>query len=244
MVRRFARWRSASDPRTEVLPEGLLPQRYRRKPPYIYSDDEVEQLVREAAQLPSPKGVRGLTYSTFFGLVAATGIRMSEGVALDRGDVDLGKGVLTIRGTKFGKTRLVPVHSSTRAALQRYAQRRDGILPGVVTPAFFVAERGTRITKWSSTYNFAKLSQRIGLRPPAHGHGHGPRLHDLHHRFAVRTLIDWYRSGKDVEQEIPKLATYLGHVHITDTYWYIEAVPELLQLATERLMGKRKESCS
>lgn len=244
MVRRFALWRSASDPRTEVPPDGLLPQRYRRKPPYIYSDDEVEQLVREAAQLPSPKGVRGLTYSTFFGLVAATGIRMSEGVALDREDVDLDEGVLTIRGTKFGKTRLVPVHSSTRTALQRYAKRRDRVIPAVATPAFFVAEHGTRITKWSSAYNFAKVSQRIGLRPPARGHGRGPRLHDLRHRFAVRTLIDWYRSGKDVEREMPKLATYLGHVHITDTYWYIEAVPELLQLATERLMDERQEGGS
>lgn len=242
MLRRFALWRSASDPRTEVPPEGLLPHRYRRKPPYIYTDDEVDQLVRAAAQLPSPAGLRGLTYSTFFGLVAVTGLRMSEGVALDREDVDLDGGVLTIRRAKFGKSRLVPVHCSTRSALQGYAEQRDRILVRVRPPAFFVAEHGTRITKWSAAYNFAKVSQRTGLRLPVRGrrHGRGPRIHDLRHRFAVRTLIDWYRSGKDVEREMPKLATYLGHVHINDTYWYLEAVPELLQLATERLMQGRQ----
>ena len=136
MVRRFALWHSTSDPRTEVPPEGLLPHRYRRKPPYIYTDDEVEGLVEAAVRLPSPKGLRGLTYSTFFGLVAVTGLRMSEGVALDRDDVDLDDGILTIRGTKFGKTRLVPVHPSTREALQGYAEQKDRIIPRSTSSAF------------------------------------------------------------------------------------------------------------
>lgn len=243
MVRRFALWRSASDPRTEVPPENLLPVRYRRQHPYLYQDDDVEQLIRAAAQLPSRRGVRALTYSTFFGLIAATGMRMSEGIALDRNDVDLDDGILTIRRSKFGKSRLVPVHRSTCIALQRYAEERDRILRRTTTCAFFVAEHGTRITKWSTAYNFAKVSQRIGLRAPQRGrrHGRGPRLHDLRHRFAVRTLIDWYRTGFDVEREIPKLATYLGHVHVNDTYWYIEAVPELLLLATDRLMNRCPE---
>jgi integrase len=241
-VRRFALWRSASDPRTEVPLENLLPERYRRQPPYIYSDDEIERLVRAAALLPSSRGLRGLTYSTFFGLLAVTGMRVSEGLALDRGDTDLDDGVLTIRCAKLGKSRLVPVHSSTCSALRSYAEKRDRILPELLTPAFFVAEHGTRITKWSTAYNFAKVSQRVGLRASVkgRGHGRGPRIHDLRHRFAVRTLIDWYRAGIDVEREIPKLATYLGHVHVNDTYWYIEAVPELLQLATERLIDQRR----
>jgi integrase len=240
MVRRFARWWSATDPRTEVPPEGLLPQRYRRQPPYIYSDDEIEQLVRAAAQLPSSNGMRALTYSTYFGLVAATGMRMSEGLALDRSDVDLVGGILTIRRTKFGKSRIIPLHASTREALESYAVQRDHALRRVETPAFFVSAHGSRITQWSARYNFAKVSQQVGLRPPASGHGQGPRLHDLRHRFAVRTLIEWYRKGLDVEREIPKLSTYLGHVHVNDTYWYLEAVPELLQHATERLMQQRQ----
>jgi integrase len=242
-VRRFALWQSASDPRTEVPAENLLPERYRRQHPYIYTSDEIERLVRAAAELPSATGLRGLTYATYFGLVAVTGMRMSEGIALDRGDVDLRQGVLTIRRAKFGKSRLVPVHSSTLTALRRYAEQRDRILPRMTTPAFFVAEHGTRITQWSTRYNFAKVSQQVGLRVPVGGrrHGRGPRLHDLRHRFAVQTLINWYRAGLDVEREIPKLSTYLGHVHVNDTYWYIEAVPELLQLATQRLMGQSQE---
>jgi integrase len=244
IVRRFARWWSATDPCTEVPPEGLLPHRFRRQPPYIYSDDEIERIVRAAAQLPSSNGMRALTYSTYFGLVAATGMRMSEGLALDRSDVDLVEGILTIRRTKFGKSRIVPLHASTREVLRSYAAQRNCSLRRVGTPAFFVSEHGSRITQWSTRYNFAKVSQQVGLRPPARGHGHGPRLHDLRHRFAVRTLIDWYRKGFDVEREIPKLATYLGHVHVNDTYWYLEAVPELLQLATERLMQQRQEELS
>ena len=243
MVRRFALWRSSWDPRTEVPSENLLSQRYRRQPPYIYKDDEVEQLVRSAAQLPSKRGMRGLTYSTFFGLIAATGMRLSEGLALDRDDVALDDGILAIRRTKFGKSRLVPVHPSTCIALQRYAEDRDRILHRTTIPAFFVSERGTRITKSSADYNFAKVLLRIGLRTPLPGsrRGRGPRLHDLRHRFAVRTLVNWYRAGLDVERELPKLATYLGHVHVNDTYWYIEAAPELLLLATDRLMDHCRE---
>ncbi len=246
MVRRFARWWSATDPRTEVPPEGLLPHRFRRQRPYIYSDDEIERLVRAAAQLSSANGMRALAFSTFFGLLAATGMRLSEGLALDRSDVDLDQGILTVRRAKFGKSRLVPLHASTREALESYAAQRDRILRRVETPAFFVSEHGRRITQWSARYNFARVSQQIGLRQPVgdYRHGHGPRLHDLRHRFAVRTLIEWYRTGLDVEREIPKLATYLGHVHVNDTYWYIEAVPELLQLATERLMQQRQEELS
>lgn len=245
-IRRFALWRSGSDPRTEVPPENLLSARYHRRPPYIYKDEEIERLVEAAAELPSRTGLRGLTYSTFFGLIAVTGMRMSEGLALDRDDIDLEEGVLTIRRAKFGKSRLVPVHSSTCRALRRYAEERDRILPRTTTPAFFLAEKGTRITNWSAGYNFAKISQRVGLRTPIRGrrHGHGPRVHDLRHRFAVRTLIDWYRAGLEVEREIPKLATYLGHVHVNDTYWYLEAVPDLLLLATDRLMSRRREEPS
>ena len=239
-VRRFALWLSAFDPLTEVPPENLLPAKYHRQPPYIYTDEEVERIIDASAELPSPHGLRGPTYSTFFGLIAVTGMRMSETVALDRQDVDLDQGVLTIRRAKFGKMRIVPVHSSTRAAMREYSDRRDRLHPKPVSPGFFLSDHGPRITNWSAAYNFAMVSQQIGLRPATcgHRHGRGPRVHDLRHRFAVRTLIHWYRAGLDVEREIPKLATYLGHVHVNDTYWYLEAVPELLQLATDRV---RKE---
>jgi integrase/recombinase XerD len=236
MVRRFAVWLSAFEPRTEIPPAGLLPHRYRRKLPHIYSDKEINRLLRQTQQLPSPKGLRARTYTTLFGLLVATGMRVNEALGLDRQDVDLDRGTLFIRRTKFGKSRYVPVHHSTVDALKKYGQARDRIFPAPLTPAFFISERGRRVTEWMARYTFAKLSQRLGLRAPAKGHGRGPRLHDMRHRFAAGTLIHWYRAGLDVERELPKLATYLGHVHVNDTYWYLEAVPELLQLATDRLI--------
>jgi integrase len=236
MVRRFAIWHSAFEPRTEIPPAGLLPHRYRRKLPHIYSDEEIERLLRRTQQLPSPKGLRARTYTTLFGLLVATGMRVNEALGLDRQDVDLDRGILYIRRTKFGKSRYVPVHLSTVDALNKYTQARDRIFPAPLTPAFFISEQGRRITEWMARYTFAKLSQRLGLRVPAKGHGRGPRLHDMRHRFAARTLVHWYRAGLDAERELPKLATYLGHVHVNDTYWYLEAVPELLQLATDRLI--------
>ena len=166
-----------------------------------------------------------------------------EDRVLDRPDVDLDQGILTIRRTKFGKSRHVPVHPSTVDALRKYAETRDRIL-AKPTPAFFVSERGTRITDCIARYTFARLSQQLGLRSIAKSHGHGPRLHDMRHRFAARTLIHWYRAGLDVERELPKLATYLGHVHVNETYWYLEAVPELLQLATDRLLNNAKKDRS
>lgn len=241
-ARRFAAWLSATDPRTEVPPLGLLPHRYQRRRPYVYSDDEIRRIVGEARRLPSGLGLRAQTYATLFGLLASTGLRLSEALALDRADVDLRAGILAIRRTKFGKSRFVPIHESTRRALRRYADTRDALVRATVPPAFFLSERGSRITQCSARYNFVIVSRAIGLRAPAHGHhyGHGPRLHDMRHRLAARTLIRWYREGRDVEREIPKLSTYLGHAHVADTYWYIEAVPELLRLATQRANGPRR----
>jgi integrase/recombinase XerD len=241
MVRRFAAWHSAMEPRTEIPSAGLLPHRYQRKKPHIYSDNEIEKLLRQAAQLASQRGLRAHTYSTLFGLLAVSGMRVNEALNLDGTDVDLGQGVLTIRRTKFGKSRHIPVHPSTVDALKQYADRRDRIL-NKPTAAFFVSERGTRITDCMARYTFARLSQQLGFRSMAKSHGRGPRLHDMRHRFAARTLIHWYQAGLDVERELPKLATYLGHVHINETYWYLEAVPELLQLATDRLLGNAKEA--
>jgi integrase/recombinase XerD len=243
MVRRFATWYKTVDPRTEIPPAGLLPHRYQRKRPHIYTEQEIGKILRQASRLESPKGLRAHTYATLIGLLVVSGMRVNEAVNLDRQDVDLVRGILTIRRTKFGKSRHVPVHPTTVAALQQYARRRDRIVP-IPTAGFFVSERGARITDCMARYTFAKLSQQLGIRSRAKGHGRGPRLHDMRHRFAARTLIHWYRAGLDVERELPKLATYLGHVHINETYWYLEAVPELLQLATDRIAGGGKGSRS
>jgi integrase len=239
-VRGFADWLSTVDASSDVVPLKLLPFRFQRKPPYIYTDDELLSLIRAARRLPSYRGMRSLSCATLFGLQASTGLRLSEALALDEGDVDLANGVLHVRRTKFGKSRFIPVHDSTRQALQRYVQRRDQLLPCRATDAFLVSDRGGRFCDCAARYSFALVSRNVGLRRPAggHRHGRGPRLHDMRHRFAATRLLEWYRAGMDVEREIPKLATYLGHVHVNETYWYLEAVPELLQLATKRLQER------
>jgi integrase/recombinase XerD len=242
MVRRFAAWRSAADPRTEIPPPGLLPRRYRRPVPYIYSTDEVKRILTAALSLPSMRGLRGQTCFTLFGLLAVTGMRVAEATSLDRDDVDFKGGVIAIRHGKSGKSRFVPIHTTTRDTLERYARKRSALFPRPKTPAFFISEHGRRVSPWCADHNFVEVSRRIGLRPKTGGRfGHGPRLHDLRHRFAVTTLIRWYRSGADVEREMPKLATYLGHARVEDTYWYLQAVPELLNLATERSERVAKE---
>jgi len=232
MVRHFAQYRRAADPRTEVPLQGFLPYAFRRKKPYIYSEDEIARILGAARRLPSWKGLRAATYSTLFGLMAVTGMRVCEPIALDREDVDLARGILVVRKTKFNKSRLVPVHETTREALRRYARLRDRICPQPETPSFFISEEGTRLTENVVQKTFVKVSRKIGLRGPQDSHG--PRLHDFRHGFAVRTLLQWYRTGANVERHMPELSAYLGHAHVNDTYWYLSATPELLQLAMQR----------
>jgi integrase len=214
----------------------MLPHRYGRTPPYIYTDGEIRRLIAVARQLPSATGLRAATYATLLGLLAVTGLRISEALALNRADVNWSEAVLTIRRTKFGKSRLVPVHPSTQRALRRYTRLRDRVYPTPPTESVFVSERGARLTQWTVRYTFNRLSRRIGLRGPADRRG--PRLHDLRHRLAVDTLLRWYRAGVDVERHLPALSTYLGHGHVADTYWYLSAVPELLRLAAARLEAR------
>ncbi|MGO9269462.1 MAG: tyrosine-type recombinase/integrase [Terriglobia bacterium] len=239
LVRGFAEYRSCVDPRTEIPPPGLLPHRYRRKSPYVYSDDDIQKLITAAQQLRSPKGLRATTFSTLFGLLAVAGLRISECLTLDRQDVDLVEGTLQVRQAKFGKSRWVPLHPSTCGRLKHYATLRDRAFPRPKDTTFLVSERGTRLSGSYVHATFLKLSRRIGLRSPRAQHG--PRIHDLRHGFAIRTLTRLYRAGADVERHLPVLAAYLGHVDVVSTYWYLTATPELLRLACGRLDRKKKE---
>jgi integrase len=244
MVRQFAAWRSAFDPRTEVPPMGILGGHRQRTPPHIYSDYEVGRLMAEAAKLHSASGVRPWTYMTLLGLLASTGLRPGEALALNVADVDLLGGILTVRDTKFGKTRFVPVAESTRVALLCYARRRDRLCKHIQTNAFLVSERGTRIQPCAARRTLWILCQAIGLRPKTKGgpRRRGPRLQDFRHTLATMKLIEWHRAGLDVSRELPKLSTYLGHSEICHTYWYLQAIPELLQLAAQRLETVGKEA--
>lgn len=235
MVRQFARWMSVLDPRHQVPPRQLLDVRHRRGKPHIYSDEEITRRMAEAARLKSSNGMKALTLETLIGLLAATGLRPGEAASLERSDVDLEAQRLTIRESKFGKSRLVPIHSSTVAALKHYALERDRIFRHSGDSCFLVSERGTTLDLGTVRRGLNKISRTCGLRTNAKDHrcGRGPRLQDLRHTFATRRLVEWYQAGCNVAVQMPKLATYWGHSSVGCTYWYIEAVPELLQLATE-----------
>lgn len=236
MVRAFATWLQVIERRNEVPPPGLIPGKFHRPRPYIYTDEQIAEIVAEAVLLPSSYGLRGWTCSTLFGLIAVTGLRVSETIKLDERDVDLKEAVLTVRCSKNGKSRLIPISARTAARLGAYRTERNRIFGGGWTP-FFMLDGGQRPDDCSVRYNFAIVCQRIGLRnrQDFYKHGRGPRIHDLRHTFAVRTIMDWYRKGLDPDREMIKLSTYLGHAKPEHTYWYIEAVPELLQLASERV---------
>jgi len=233
VVQRFASYQSAIDPSTELCPPDLLPHRFRRKPPYVYSDEQIQQIIAEAKNLRSPSGLRAATFSTLFGLLAVTGMRVGEAIALDRADVDISQAILSVRHSKFGKSRLIPIHSSTAKELQHYARLRDRLFKLTATSAFFVSRSGRRLSRSGVKGTFVLLSRRIGLRKP--DQRWGPRIHDLRHGFALKTLSLLYKSGADVEQHIPVLSTYLGHANVANTYWYLTATPELLLAASARL---------
>ena len=242
VARQFAEWLHGIDPRHETPPRGLVLGRVQRSHPYIYSDAEIVAIIEHARMLPSGYGLRGLTCSTLFGLIAVTGLRISEALALDPADLDVESGVLRIRQGKLGKERLLPLDQSVVHRLESYGRERDRLL-GRRPEAFFVNCEGRRIGDCSARYNFAHVCQQIGLREPQLylRHGRGPRIHDLRHTFAVRTILSWYRSGKDVGREMIKLTTWLGHANPAHTYWYLEAVPELLELASARITGSAAE---
>lgn len=234
-IRGFARYCSAIDARTQVPPAGLLPFCHQRPSPYFFTDEHIASLLQGALELPVKEG-NGLANHTFhclFGLLSVSGLRICEALNLTTDDVDLDDGILTIRSAKFGKSRLIPLHATTVSILANYQERREQFLGGRQTPYWFVNHQGTRLSYDCAIGAFHRLTKGAGL--PSQPGRSKPRLHDLRHRFALKTLLNWYRDGLDVEQRLPVLSAFLGHVEVRDTYWYLSACPELLGAAKTRL---------
>lgn len=231
VARGFARHMSGIDPVTEVPPLGLVTYRQRWRPPFIYSTDHVVALMAEVPQLiPTP--LRAATVKTLIGLLSATGMRVGEAIRLDRADIDWAEGVATVRDSKFGKSREVPVEPSVVDALAAYASLRDQYLRRPSCSTFFSSSRGKPViySDFGTTFRQLLVGSGVGATSPVR-----PRIHDLRHSMAVHTLIRWYQAGEDVNALLPRLSTYLGHLTPGYTYWYLSAAPELLALAAERL---------
>jgi integrase len=230
IVRGFARYWSAMDPTTEVPLHGMLFSRRSRPRPYIYSEEQIKQLLEAARGMQATHSLQPWTYHCLLGLLAVSGLRISEALNLRPEDVDWSEGVLSIRKTKFRKARLIPLHSSTLKVLSDYADRRDRIFEK--RNYFFPSRFNGRLDEGQVRRTFYTLSRQIGIRGISASRG--PRLHDFRHRFAVQTLLNWYRNGEDIRQRLPILSTYIGHGHVTDTYWYVTGTPELMAAAAER----------
>ena len=229
-ARGFARYLSGIDPGTEVPPLGLMPNRQRWRRPFIYAPADIDAIMSQArASIVSP--LRAATYQTLIGLLAASGLRIGEAIKLDRSDIDWDQGVLLIRESKFGKSRLVPLHPTTMQALAENARLRDELQRRPKDASFFVSLTRKRLSYAVVGQTFRQLVDNadVGTDAPS-----PPRLHDLRHTFAIRTLLSWYRSDEDVQAKIPSLSTYLGHREPASTYWYLSAAPELLALAAAR----------
>jgi integrase len=229
-ARGFARYLSGIDPATQVPPPGLMPHRARWRQPFIYTRADIGLLL-ELARRTIASPLRAATYQTLIGLLAASGLRIGEAIKLDRADIDWAQGVLLIRESKFGKSRLVPLHPTSMQALEGYARLHDQLQPQPAEPAFFISLKRKRLLYAVVQETFRQLIDNAGIGAGAPS---PPRLHDLRHTFAVRTLLGWYRAGEDVQSRIPSLSTYLGHREPSSTYWYLSAAPQLLALAAAR----------
>ena len=236
-VRVFARHRAAADPRTQSPPDGLLPFRPKRARPYLYSNEDIQRLLSAALEMPCRYTLcklRPWTYYCLFGLLSVSGLRLGEARNLKLSDIDFDAAVLTIRGTKFGKSRLVPMHASTCAVLQDYLKRRpQHCVAQAASPYLFTSQLGNRLDVGDIHRTFYALSRQIGLRGATASRG--PRVHDMRHVFATNTLVRWYEAEQDPERLLPILSTYLGHVHVADTQWYLTGSPELMKEAMRRL---------
>jgi integrase/recombinase XerD len=231
VVRGFASYLHGLDASVEVPSADLIRRGPDRATPYLYADSEIRGLLAAAGELSPP--LRAATYQTLIGLLATCGLRVSEAIALNSTDLDPDEGLLVIRETKFAKSRLVPLHSTTQARLAAYITLRDQTRAHPLCPALLISGTGTRLHHSNVSLTFAGLAQRVGItRRSAVCR---PRLHDLRHSYAVATVLDWYRTGVDVPAMMPRLATYLGHTDPKHTFWYLTAAPELMALAGQRL---------
>jgi integrase/recombinase XerD len=231
VVRGFARHLATLDPDSEVPSKDLLPGHRPRIAPYIYTENEITALIAAAGRL-SPS-LRAARHQTLIGLLAVTAMRPGEALALDRQDVDLRHGLVHVRAGKQKKQRELPVHPSTVRALRNYARLRDARFPEPTTPAFFIGARGRRMPREELNRTFMQLIGEVGLN--GRGARARPRPHDLRHTLAVQTLLDWLDAGEDIDRRMPLLSTFLGHVDPASSYWYLEAVPELLARISRRL---------
>ena len=229
IVRCFARHQAAFDTATEIPPPGILGPARRRVPPYIFTSAEITRLMAAARRLRPARGLRGATYASLIGLIACTGLRISEALRLRRKDADLESGVLTILHTKFRKSRLVPIDGSVQAELRRYLARRDTLVSHASGLTLFVGEKGGRLPYSTVRTACRKLIDKV-VRPSA-SRSRRPRIHDLRHTFACRSLLRGYRDGVDIDRRIAALSTYLGHAKVSDTYWYLTRVPELMAIS-------------
>jgi integrase len=239
IVRGFARYLQAFDARHEVPPVNLLPATFRRAVPYLFSEAEIEAPLAAPRSMRPP--LRAASCEALIGLLAVSGMRVSEACGLDRSDVELPEGRLTVRHAKNGRSREIPLHPSTVAALDRYVRTRDELCPHPQDPAaFFLSGWGGRLSRHFVWKWFDQLRRATGLDQQTLGRR--ARLHDVRHSYVLRTLLGWYREGGDIEARLPLLSTVLGHVHPADTFWYFEGAPELLALACERLERTWEES--
>jgi integrase len=231
IARGFAAYLQTIDPATEVPPAGVFAVRYQRPTPYLWSQRDICRLLEAARGLRPP--LKAASCEALFGLLAVTGMRVGEAIALEVDDVDLDNGVITIRGhvAKLERARLVPLHPTTVEALDRYARTRPGLCPKPRSTAFFLSGTGAGIDRSEVSKTLRKITVALGLRTETVH----PRAHDLRHSFALSTLIGWQRSGVQIDERIAVLSTYLGHVSPAETYWYLTATPELMGLAAERL---------
>jgi len=229
VARKFAAYLQTIDPATEIPPAGVFGARRQRPTPYLWSQSEICRLLEGARALRSP--LRAATHEALFGLLAVSGMRIGEAIALERDDVDLDAGVITIRDAKFDRSRLVPLHLTATEALRRYAAERDRLCPRPRSGAFFISTNGTALDQSRVGKTFRSITTAVGVRTQAVH----PRIHDLRHSFAVQILVGWQRSGVQIDERIAALSTYLGHVSPAGTYWYLTASPELMGLAAERL---------
>ena len=233
VVRTLARYLEPREPGTEIPPRGLLGPAHARGPAFLYAESDIAALIGAARSLAPAGGLRPQTYATLIGLLACTGLRITEALTLRADDLDLNAGVLTVRRTKFRKSRLVPLHASVVAPLRSYAAQRDRVCGRKPDMTFFASVAGCRLPYTTVRHTFLRLLRHA--MPEAAPVGRvRPRLHDLRHTFTCRRLLAWYRDGVDVDRAIDHLSAYLGHAKVSDTYWYLTGVPELLALAGRR----------